>query len=397
MPMGSDGDWPSVSVIIPMLNELGFIEACIDGIDVQTYPADLIEILVVDGGSTDGSRELVGRLAAADPRIRLLDNPRVLAAAAANVGIAEATTDVLCFLSAHGVAEPDYIELSVRALVETGAVGVGGRYCHEGLDPKSTAIGMAMASPFGMASPHRVATERMSVDTISHPVFLRQPLVDVGGYDETLLRNEDYELNFRLREAGGDLVFTPEISTVYRPRGSILALAKQFFAYGRGKTSVLAKHPSAFQLRHVCHQRPFFLLRRLDPCCRRTERPRRSHCGISCLRARSRCRNTSISSVASCGRNRNLRCRAPDHPRDLGRRGLGRAARTLGTSGHGRPCMTRGPDVGLDSSPALVASCRCSALRGSFSRRRQCRSWNSGCWQVDSHSSCSSAPLATSV
>lgn len=251
MPMGSAGDLPSVSVIIPMLNELGFIEACIDGIDVQTYPADLIEILVVDGGSTDGSRELVGRMAAADSRIRLLDNPRVLAAAAANVGIAEATTDVLCFLSAHGVAEPDYIELSVRALLETGAVGVGGRYCHEGLDPKSTAIGMAMASPFGMASPHRVATERTSVDTISHPVFLRQPLVDVGGYDETLLRNEDYELNFRLRQAGGDLVFTPEISTVYRPRGSILALAKQFFAYGRGKTSVLAKHPSAFRFRHV--------------------------------------------------------------------------------------------------------------------------------------------------
>lgn len=235
-----------------MLNEIDYIEACIVGVQAQTCPKEwIIEILVVDGGSTDGSRELVRRLADGDSRVRLVDNPRVLAAAAANVGIAEATADYLCFISAHGAPDADYVEKSVLALAETGATGVGGSYRHEGTDPDSSAIGLAMASPFGMASPHRIATERQVVDTISHPVFRRQALVDVGGYDENLHRNEDYELNYRLRKNGGTLVFTPEISTLYRPRGSLRALAVQFHAYGEGKAAFLFLHPEAAKLRHL--------------------------------------------------------------------------------------------------------------------------------------------------
>lgn len=235
-----------------MLNEIGFIEACIRGIQDQTCPSSWIrEILVVDGGSTDGSRELVLDLAAKDPRVRLIDNPRVVAAAAANIGIENATTDMLCFLSAHGVPDLDYVEKSVLALVETGAVGVGGSYRHEGLGERSMAIGLAMASPFGMASPHRIATTRQEVDTISHPVFLRQAMLEAGGYNEDLHRNEDYEMNYRLRKNGGVLVFTPEISTVYRPRPGLSDLAKQFFAYGEGKTAFLYLHPEAIKIRHL--------------------------------------------------------------------------------------------------------------------------------------------------
>jgi succinoglycan biosynthesis protein ExoA len=242
---------PTVSVIIPMYNESGFIVPCIEGFQAQTYPADLMEIIVVDGGSTDGCIEQVHRLAVRDPRIRLVPNPRRLAAAAANIGIETATGEVLCFLSAHGVPERCYVEDSVDALVDTGAVGVGGRYLHVGLDARSRAIGLAMASPFGMASPHRSAEHRGEVDTISHPTFLRQALVDVGGYDETLARNEDYETNYRLRKAGGRLVFTPEISSVYRPRADLRQLAKQFHAYGDGKAMVLRRHPDSLRLRHL--------------------------------------------------------------------------------------------------------------------------------------------------
>jgi glycosyltransferase involved in cell wall biosynthesis len=234
-----------------MYNESGFIGPCIEGFQAQTYPADLIEIIVVDGGSTDGCVEEVQRLGADDPRIRLVANPRRLAAAAANIGIEEAAGEVLCFLSAHGVPEPRYIEDSVDALVDTAAVGVGGRYLHVGLDRRSRAIGLAMASPFGMASPHRNATHRCEVDTISHPTFLRQALVEVGGYDETLERNEDYETNYRLRKAGGRLVFTPEISSVYRPRPDLRQLAKQFHAYGEGKAMVLRRHPDSVRVRHL--------------------------------------------------------------------------------------------------------------------------------------------------
>ncbi|MEZ5179029.1 MAG: glycosyltransferase family 2 protein [Acidimicrobiales bacterium] len=242
---------PFVSVIIPMLNERHFIGPCVEGFLAQRYPADRIEILVIDGGSDDGSRDVVGELSAEHPNVRLVDNPRRVAAAAANVGIAEAAGDILCFLSAHGVPDPDYVPTSVRLLQETGAVGVGGRYLHVGTEPRSKAIGLAMASPFGMASPHRSSGERVEVDTISHPTFLRQALVDVGGYDETLLRNEDYELNYRLRAAGGRLVFCPEISSVYRPRGSLGTLRRQFFDYGRWKATVMRRHPTATRPRHL--------------------------------------------------------------------------------------------------------------------------------------------------
>ena len=242
---------PLVTVIIPMLNERHFIGPCVEGFLAQHYPADRLEILVIDGGSTDGSREVVEALGAEHPRVRLVDNPRRVAAAAANVGIAEARGEIMCFLSAHGVPDPDYVPTSVRLLAETGAVGVGGRYLHVGTEPRSKAIGLAMASPFGMASPHRSSGQRAEVDTISHPTFLRQALVDVGGYDETLLRNEDYELNYRLRANGGRLVFCPEISSVYRPRGSLSTLRRQFFAYGRWKATVIRRHPEATRPRHL--------------------------------------------------------------------------------------------------------------------------------------------------
>ncbi len=241
---------PSVSVIIPMLNEAGFVGPCIDGFLAQTTDA-IVEILVIDGGSTDGSDLEVLRRRSLDRRVRLVRNPRRLAAAAANIGIDESVGEVLCFVSAHGVPDPGYVGTALAVLDETGAVGVGGRYDHVGTDPVSNAIGLAMASPFGMASPHRTSQQRRDVDTISHPVFRKSALVEIGGYDETLLRNEDYETNYRLRRAGGRLVFTPELSSVYRPRRSLGALGRQFWDYGYWKAEVMARHPDAVRPRHL--------------------------------------------------------------------------------------------------------------------------------------------------
>jgi glycosyltransferase involved in cell wall biosynthesis len=242
---------PTVSVIIPMYQEREHILPCIDGFLAQTYPSDLLEVIVVDGGSSDGSRELVADVAARVERVRLVDNPRRVAAAAANEGIAAAKGEVLCFLSAHGVPAPTYVATSIDVLLETGAAGVGGRYEHVGTTPASRAIGLAMASPFGMASPHRTASTRGEVDTISHPTFWARNYDVVGGYDETLRANEDYELNTRVRRQVGPLVFDPSISSVYRPRDSIRALAKQFRAYGAGKAELLRRDPTALRLRHV--------------------------------------------------------------------------------------------------------------------------------------------------
>lgn len=242
---------PLVSVVVPMLNETGFIERCLDGFAAQTYGDDNIEVLVVDGGSTDGSREIVERLAVDRPWIRVIENPDQRASAAFNRGVEASKGDVICLFSAHGVPDPDYIEASVEALGRTGAAGVGGVYRHVGLDRQSSAIGLAMVSPFGMASPHRFGTRAREVDTISHPAYDAAALRDVGPFDETLLRNSDYELNWRLRARGHRLVFDPAVSSIYRPRGSISGLARQFWWYGRWKKRVISRHRQSLRARHL--------------------------------------------------------------------------------------------------------------------------------------------------
>jgi succinoglycan biosynthesis protein ExoA len=247
----TEAERPIVSVVVPMLNERWHIEACLDGFAAQTYPLDCLEVIVVDGGSSDGGREMVERVALSSTWVRLLDNPKRRASVAFNLGVASAVGEIVCLFSAHGVPDPNYIERSVTVLTETGAAGVGGRYLHVGQDPASAAIGLAMMSPFGMASRHRFASGRQEVDTISHPAYVRQALLDIGPFDEGLERNSDYELNYRLRSAGERLMFDDEIRSIYRPRTSLVALGRQFWWYGRWKARVVRRHPGSLRLRHV--------------------------------------------------------------------------------------------------------------------------------------------------
>lgn len=242
---------PVVSVVVPMLDEAGFIEPCLASFESQSWPQERLEVLVVDGGSTDGSRQFVEEYSREHPWVRIVENPDRRASAAFNRGVEASTGEILCLFSAHGVAHPDYVANSVAVLRETGAAGVGGRYLHEGLDPVSRSIGLAMVSPFGMASPHRFATRRTVVDTISHPAYRRMALTAAGPFDESLLRNSDYELNVRLRDAGATLVFDPSVESIYRPRGSLRALARQFWWYGRWKVRVLRRHPHSLKARHL--------------------------------------------------------------------------------------------------------------------------------------------------
>lgn len=246
-----DVDSPVVSVAVPMLNEARYIEDCLAAFAKQSWPKDKLDIIVIDAGSTDGSRETVERLAVEHPWVRVVDNPRRKAAAAFNVGLTQARGEVFCLFSAHGVADPHYVEQSVAVLRETGVAGVGGVYEHEGTDRVSQAIGLAMTSPFGMASPHRFAVGRKEVDTISHPAYVTAAARAVGSFDETLERNSDYEFNWRVRAAGGRLLFDPTIVSVYRPRSSLKALARQFWWYGRWKARVVQRHPDSLRPRHL--------------------------------------------------------------------------------------------------------------------------------------------------
>lgn len=242
---------PVVSVAIPMLNEAKYIVACLDSFARQDYPLDRLDVMVIDGGSDDGCRLVVETYAQTNPWVRIVENPTGSASAAFNVGLAQATGDAVCLFSAHGVADPTFISASVAALHRSGAAGVGGCYRHEGLDRRQSAIGLAMMSPVGMASPHRFANEARDVDTISHPVYWRDVMLEIGGFDQSLDRNSDYELNYRLRAAGYRLHFDPAIGSVYRPRAKLNALFRQFWFYGKWKARVVQQHPASLQPRHL--------------------------------------------------------------------------------------------------------------------------------------------------
>lgn len=242
---------PTVSVVIPMRDEIDTVESCIRTFDDQDHPHDALDVVVVDGMSTDGSRELVRRLADERPWLRLIDNPARIASSAFNRGVEVAKGDFVGIVSSHGSIGPDFVSRSLRTLEETGAAGVGGRLLHEGRDSVGRAIGLAMTSPFGMASPFRYASTRREVDTIGHPVYRKRVFEDVGAFDESLDRNSDYELNQRIRNAGHKLVFDPDIVTTYHPRSTLPKLARQFWDYGRWKSQIVRQDPTNLRWRHT--------------------------------------------------------------------------------------------------------------------------------------------------
>ncbi len=242
---------PTVSVVVPMLDEIDWIERCVESLGAQDHSLEHLEVLIVDGGSTDGSRQVVEALAQDRPWLTLVDNPDRRASSGFNRGIEAAKGDLVAIVGAHAEVPPDFISRSVAVLVETGAGGVGGKLAHEGVTPQQQAIGLAMTSRFGMASPFRFSDERRDVDTIGHPLYRREVLEETGLFDETLDRNSDYELNHRIRSAGYRLVFDPEIETVYRPRSTLRQLGRQFFDYGLGKADVARNQSDSLKPRHL--------------------------------------------------------------------------------------------------------------------------------------------------
>lgn len=243
---------PKVTVVIPVLNEAAAIHSSLSAVLAQDYPADCLEILVVDGGSTDSTVALVQDLAQRHPGIRLLHNPRRITPAALNVGILAARGDIIVRVDGHTLIEPDYVSQCVHYLLAGKADNVGGLMRPLGTTYVGQGVALATTSPFGVGdSKFHYSTQEQYVDTVYLGAYWRKTFDQIGLFDETLRINQDYELNYRLRQAGGRILLTPTICSTYTPRSSLTALWRQYFRYGQGKIQTLQKHPESLRWRQA--------------------------------------------------------------------------------------------------------------------------------------------------
>lgn len=232
---------PPITLILPTLNEKAHIRECLDSLLGQDYD-NIVSILVIDGGSTDGTREIVN---AEGGIVRLIENPRVTAAAAMNIGIAECATDRFVRVDAHTLYATDYVSRSVATWLETNAEVVGGPMRPVGTTPFGKAVAAVTTSPLGVGPGRFHYSEKLEeVETVYLGIFDKAFVQKVGGYDETTLQwaAEDQELNFRIRKAGGRIILDPRIRSTYFPRSTPKALARQYHNYGMCKASTLKKH-----------------------------------------------------------------------------------------------------------------------------------------------------------
>ena len=242
-----------VSVIIPVRNERDYIGRCLDSILPQDYP-NIAEIFVIDGMSSDGTREIVRQYALTDSRMQMIDNMKQIVTAALNIGFQKATGDVIVRMDAHAIYANDYVSKCVDYLRETGAGVVGGParpVCEDSLSGKI--IAALHKSPFGIG----VASFRRNdvdgyVDTVWNGAFWAAALDEAGRYvREELTRSEDIDLNSRIRAAGYRVFLTPKIRAWYYPRSSLWAVLKQNFGNGCGVVQSLATRAGGVRLRHL--------------------------------------------------------------------------------------------------------------------------------------------------
>jgi len=241
---------PRVTIAMPAYNEERYIEACIASVQAQDYPRHLIEILIADGRSTDRTREIIAVLAAADPRIHLVDNPARLQAAGLGQMVRQATGDIVVRMDVHCEYAPDYVRKCVEVLERTGADNVGGSQRARARTAFQRALCAALGSPLGVGGArYRSPDAEGYVDTVFLGAFRRRVFETVGLWDPGAITNEDAELNQRILDSGGQIYLSREIVVHYFPRDSFKTLARQYYKYGIGRARTLLKLGSFPNLR----------------------------------------------------------------------------------------------------------------------------------------------------
>ncbi|MBR8741730.1 glycosyltransferase family 2 protein [Nocardiopsis sp. MG754419] len=243
--------WPPVSVVMPVLNEERHLAAAVEHVLAQEYPGEL-EVVLGVGPSGDRTREVADGLAAADPRVKVVDNPTGKTPAGLNAAIGAASHGIIARIDGHAMMPSDYLRVAVETLDETGADNVGGIMAAEGTTPWERAVAAAMTSKVGVGNARfHTGGEGGPADTVYLGVFRRSALERVGGYDEAFLRAQDWEMNHRIRTTGGTVWFQPRMRVSYRPRRNVSLLAKQYFHYGRWRRVVARQHKGTINLRYL--------------------------------------------------------------------------------------------------------------------------------------------------
>jgi len=243
--------FPAVSVIMPILNEERHLEEAVEAVLGQDYPGP-IELILALGPSRDHTDEIASRITEIESQVRTVQSPSGRTPDALNAALAECRNEIVARVDGHGILDRDYVSTAYQLLQETGAANVGGLMDAQGVTPFERAVAAAMTSRLGVgAARFHTGGDPGVADTVYLGVFRREWLDRLGGYDPRFVRAQDWELNHRIREAGGVVWFSPRLRVSYRPRPSLAALARQYRDYGRWRRVVARTHRGTINARYL--------------------------------------------------------------------------------------------------------------------------------------------------
>jgi succinoglycan biosynthesis protein ExoA len=239
-----------VTVVIAARNEERHIRSCLESVLRQRWAA--LQVIIVDGASTDRTAQIVTEFSISDPRVELLHNPKATVPVSLNLALAAARGPWLVRIDAHATVPPEYIDIAVSHLRSGRWGGVGGRKDGIGRTPMGSAIATAMGSRFGVGnSTYHYGERQQPVEHVPFGCYPISLVRELGGWDESLAVNQDFELDYRLRQAGHTLLFDPAMVIDWHSRQTIVDLYRQYRRYGAGKAVVAKKHPGSLRWRHL--------------------------------------------------------------------------------------------------------------------------------------------------
>jgi len=242
----------SFSIVIPTYNEQDNIINCLDSIFKQNYDKSLVDVVIVDGQSSDKTVSKIKEYQQKFSNISLLENPVRKTPTSLNIGIKQAKGEIIVILGAHASLDPNFIYFNNKYLIEKNLKVTGGTQINIGFNFVQKAIALAMENPFGMGSaPYRWSKKEKFVDTVVYAAYKRELFDEIGYFEENFAISEDAELNWRIRKAGHKIFFSPNIKSYYHPRRTVSKFIQQMFRYGILRVHMFKKHKSAVKITHI--------------------------------------------------------------------------------------------------------------------------------------------------